>query len=275
MVENIQSILDRLWSDYTGMNPQTARIHRLLTDHGDRVVHDHVALRTFRHPKLGIEATARLFEEHGYTARDEYECDDRKLYARWYENARPGLPKILISELKLEELSRGLRDIIGSMTRQIDVDALPADALVLGGCPWHLILHDTYERLRSESSYAAWVAALGFRASHFTVLVNELDSFDSLTALNGFLRENGFALNDAGGEIKGSPEEGLEQSATAPAPCRIRFADASEEVPGSHYQFARRHALPSGELFPGFLADCADWIFETLDPGTTPQPGGT
>ena len=265
MSDGIQRLLDRLWSDYTDINPQAQKIHQLLTGRGDRVINDHIALRTFRHDKLGIDATARLFEKHGYSARDEYDFPEKKLYARHYEIDDPELPKVFISELKLEECSRGLRDVINSLTRQVDPYVLADDALVIGGCPWHPVLHDTYELLRKESEYAAWMAAFGFRANHFTVFVNALDSFDSLAELNELLKENGFELNDAGGEIKGSPEDLLEQSSTRAAPCPVTFADTTDEIPGCYYEFAYRHPMPSGELFPGFVARSADKIFESTD----------
>lgn len=265
MSEGIQSIIDRLWSDYTSVNPQAQKIHQLLTDRGDRVVNDHIALRTFRHGKLGIDATARLFEQYGYSARDEYDFPEKRLYARHYESDQPGLPRVFISELKLDEFSRGLRDIVESMMRQVSPDELADDARVLGGCLWHRILRDTYESLRRESEYAAWVAAFGFRANHFTVFVNELDSFASLQELDAFLKEQGFQLNDSGGEIKGSPDALLEQSSTLAAPCEVQFADGVAEIPGCYYEFAYRYPLPSGELYPGFVAKSADRIFESTD----------
>ncbi|MDZ7830057.1 MAG: DUF1338 domain-containing protein [Halofilum sp. (in: g-proteobacteria)] len=265
MTHGIESILDRLWSDYTHVNPRAQRIHQLLADRGDRVVNDHIALRTLRHPKLGIDVTARLFEHHGYSAKDEYEFPEKKLHARHYEHENPALPTVFISELKLEELSRGLRDIVDSMMRQVSPAELPEDAFVLGGCLWHRILKDTYETLRQESEYAAWVAAFGFRANHFTVSVNELESFDSLEALNDFLKEQGFVLNDVGGEIKGSPPDLLQQSSTLAEPCEVRFADGMAEIPGCCCEFAYRYPLPSGERFSGFVAQSAEPIFESTD----------
>lgn len=268
MNEEIQSLLDRLWADYTALNPQAQRIHQLLTDRGDRVAHDHIALRTLRHGKLGIDPCARLFEQYGYSACGEYEFPVEKVHARHYESDEPGLPKILISELELDSFSRGLRDIIDSLMRQVDPTALPEDAFVLGGCLWYPILHDTWERLRAESEYAAWMAAFGFRAHHYTVLVNELDSFASLAELNEFLENHGHALDDTGGPIRGSPDTLLEQSSTLPAPCELQFADARMEVPGSTCEFVYRHPLPSGEPFPGFKPQSADRLTEDAEDRT-------
>ena len=60
------------------------------------------------------------------------------------------------------------------------------------------------------------------RANHFTVLVNDLTTFKNLLELNAFLKSNGFKLNSAGGEVKGSREVFLEQSST--------LADIAEKV---------------------------------------------
>lgn len=258
MNEGLRSLLDRLWADYTAMHPPARQIHQLLTEHGCRVVHDHIALRTLRHPKFGIDACARLFEQYGYRVRGEYEFPEERVHARHYESDEPGLPKLLVGELDLEPFSRGLRDIVNSLMRQVDLDALPEDAFVVGGCPWHPILHDTWERLCAESEYAAWMAAFGFRAHHFTVLVNELDSFDSLADLNDFLRRNGFTLDDTAGEIRRSANHLLEWSATVPTPCKVRFADAEMESPGGHYEFLLRHSLPEGTLFDGFPGEVCE-----------------
>lgn len=268
MTQGIHSLLDRLWSDYIGLNPQAQRIRQLLADRGDRVRNDHIALRTLRHPKLGIDATARLFERHGYRACDEYDLPGQRLYARYYESDAPDLPKILISELVLEDCSRALRGMVDSMMRQVRTEELAEDAFVLGGRLWHPVLKDSYAALRRESEYAAWVAAFGLRASHFTVAVNDLDSFDSLVALNAFLKQEGVALDHSAGEIRGSSSEFLEQSCTAPTPCEMQFADGVAEVPGGCYQFAYRHPLPSGERFPGFIASAVEWMLE----GPQPQP---
>lgn len=265
MAAELHDLLDRLWDDYARINPQAQRIHDLIAARGDRIVNDHIAFRTFEHPRLGIDATARVFESLGYSARDEYDFPEKRLHARHYEADDPALPRVFISELRLGELSRGLRDIVASLMRQFDVAALPEDATVIGGALWNPVMRDTYERLRTESEYAAWVAAFGLRANHFTISVNALESFASLAELNAFLKDNGFALNDAGGEIKGSPADLLEQSSTLAAPCPMHFADGTAEIPGCYYEFAFRHPLPDGSLFPGFVAKSADRLFESTD----------
>ena len=121
--------------------------------------------------------------------------------------------------------------------------------------------------MREVSEYAAWVAAIGFRPNHFTVLVNELQTFDSLQQVNDFLESEGFALNESGGKIKGSPDVLLEQSSVLANNVEVSFSDGAHVIPGCYYEFARRYPGPDGGLYQGFIARSADRIFESTDRG--------
>ena len=132
------------------------------------------------------------------------------------------------------------------------------------GRPWQ-VKRAEYESLLLESEYAAWVAAFGFRVNHFTVLVNALTTFPDLQSLDAFLLDHGFTLNEAGGTIKGTPAERLEQSSTRADSIDIEFSDARMRVPSCYYEFARRYALADGELFHGFVPASADKIFESTN----------
>ncbi len=252
-------MLAALWRDYTSTTPQAARIHQLLGSRGETVRNDHVALRTF--DALGIAALAAPFEAFGWRPRESYRFADKHLRARYWQHPDAALPKVFISELVAAELSSGAQRIIAELVGQ-----LPAGFRVLpwGGRPWTLT-HATYEALLAESEYAAWVAAFGFRVNHFTVDAGSLTSFGDLAALCDFLVAHGFVLNDAGGVIKGTPAEHLEQASTRADSIAVAFADRSAQIPSCYYEFARRYRLPSGELFHGFVPTSADKIFESTD----------
>ena len=257
MSTELNGLLERLWRDYAAVVPEAQAVHHLVAARGDRIVHDHLALRTFDHPRLGIEATAYLLESHGYRAGAEYELPRHKLHVRHYDAPEPDLPRIFISALELGACTRGLRDIIGSLMRQFDSGEFAPEAFIGGGRLWNPVMHEAYERLREESEHAAWVAAFGFRAHHFALSVNALDSFDSLSAFNRFLREAGFELDDLDeldGEIEAPPPGRLERSATRPAPCSLRFADGTADVAGCPYEFTWRHdCTRNGGVLPGLL----------------------
>jgi hypothetical protein len=261
----METIFEQLWEDYTQLNSQALRIYGLLQGRGENIVNDHIALRTFQHPKVGIDVLAKPFLLLGYEAKDDYQFTDKKLYAKHYEHPQPNLPKIFISELKIKDFSTPLQRSTEHFLDHVAEDAPGTLAFLHSGTHWPAITYDLYQRLRQESEYAAWMAAFGFRPNHFTVLVNALNSFQSLQDLNQFIKQQGFTLNSAGGEIKGSSKVWLEQSSTMAAPKGVSFADKDQEIPGCYYEFAYRHPLPSGELYQGFVAQSADKIFESTD----------
>lgn len=264
MHTSVNELFDALWQDYLKLTPSALEIHDLLGG-GKAIINDHVAFRTFRHPKLGLDKLAAHFLALGYEQKGEYHFEAKKLYARHYEHPLDATaPKVFISELLLEQCSPGLQRIVADLIDQVD-DGLPAQTgFLYSGAPWK-VSYDDYKTLLEESEYAAWLAAYGFRANHFTVSVNELDGFDSLDAVNSALKAAGFRLNTAGGEIKGSPEVLLEQSSTMADTAIVEFSDGKAELPSCFYEFALRYAKPDGELYTGFVAASADKIFESTN----------
>jgi len=262
----IADLLDALWRDYVASTPQAQRIHDLLTERGELLCNDHVALRTYDAPGLGIAALARPFEALGWRPRDRYRFTDKHLQARYWQHDDPTLPKVFISELILAELSPAAQAAIAALVGQLPADFAARPDLPWAGRPWRLT-HATYRELLAESEYAAWVAAFGFRVNHFTVDVASLSTFPDLEALDAFLVQHGFTLNDSGGTIKGSRAELLEQSSTRADSIDVAFDDATVRIPSCYYEFARRYHLPSGALFHGFVPTSADKIFESTDVG--------
>jgi hypothetical protein len=258
----VAELLDALWHDYVALTPQADRIHALLAARGETVRNDHVALRTYA--EIGLHALARPFEALGWVAKDRYRFDDKKLRARYWQHPDPELPKVFISELCTDELSAAAQARIGRLVGQLPGGFTTRGDVPWAGRPWQLERAD-YEALLAESEYAAWVAAFGFHVNHFTVDVRSLTTFADLPALNAFLVEHGFTLNDAGGAIKGTVAEHLEQSSTRADSIDVTFSDGTARIPSVYYEFARRYPLPSGELFHGFVPASADKIFESTD----------
>src|SRR5690606_25350840 len=119
---------------------------------------------------------------------------------------------------------------IRAMVDSIDPARLHDPQLPAIGRPWPALPWATYERLRGESEYAAWLAAFGFRANHFTVAVHALPSRPTLAEVNARIEAAGIPLNQAGGAIKGDPAALLEQSSTLAAPVRVDFADGPRTI---------------------------------------------
>ena len=106
----------------------------------------------------------------------------------------PGLNqarRCFISQLRVEELSEGAQKIIQGLVAQMSEEVVTADNFLYSGRHWQLSSEE-YQALISESEYAGWLAAWGFRANHFTVSVNHLNNSDSLEQVNTLLKEAGF-----------------------------------------------------------------------------------
>ena len=265
-IQTLPDLLDKMWKDYTSMNPQALKIYTLFIERGDRVQNDHIALRTFNHPKVNIEILSRPFLEGGYEYQQDYHFPEKKLYAKHFEHPDEQMPKIFISELKLEEFDEELQADINSLIDQIP-DELPQryDFCCLGR-PWN-VSYQVYENLRQKSEYAAWMAAHGYQPNHFTVFVNALSSLHDIRAVNDFIKQYGFKMNESGGEVKGSKEVHLEQSSTLADTVEVEFTDGKYKVPACYYEFAQRYPLPDGKLYQGFVATSADKIFESTNKG--------
>jgi hypothetical protein len=261
---DLNKLFEKLWNQYTDLNPQAFQVHELLETEESKILNDHVAFRTYNDPKVNIEKLARVFVENGYKEAGSYEFTQKKLIAKHFEHPDHEKPKVFISELLLDEFSKDLQENVSKLLDEMPQNLPEKDEFCLSGRPWSLQF-STYEKLLQESEYAAWLAAFGFCANHFTVSVNDLEKFSSLSELNEFLKGAGFELNKAGGEIKGSPKDFLEQSSTLASRIHVDFDDGRYEIPACYYEFAKRYPMENGELFQGFVAKSADKIFESTD----------
>lgn len=265
-MEKAQKIFDRLWADYTSRNPEVKKIYDLFVSEGERVLNDHIAFRTFNDPRVNIEIFSKPFVEAGYEYRGEYTFQEKHLYARHYEHKTfADAPRVFISELITQDFSEPLQKTVNNIINQIPPNLLVPSELIFSGSPWEVPSFEVYNQLRNESEYAAWVYIHGYRANHFTINVNALKKYDSVQKVNQFLKENGFLLNDSAGEIKGTPEELLEQSSTKSGIINVQFKEGMFPVPSCYYEFAKRYPDKDGKLYSGFIAKSADKIFESTN----------
>jgi len=263
---NLEQIFERLWNDYTAKNPSAYSIYNLFSDHGEKVQNDHIAFRTFDDARMDIKVLAEPFLERGYKLVGQYKFSQKNLSAKHFE--LPGnekSPRVFISELILENFSSAMQDTIRTTIDRVDPEVWKSKDLIFAGNPFGIPSFKTYELLREESEYAAWLYVHGFRANHFTVSVNSLTGFGTIEEVNEFLKENGFLLNSSGGEVKGSKEQLLKQSSTLAEIIPIKFSEGVREIPACYYEFAERFMDVGGKIFSGFIAGSADKIFESTD----------
>ncbi len=263
MANDIHKLFEAIWNDYITLAPDAEAIHTLFSrENNGIVINDHIALRTFNLPKVSLNKIAQPFIKAGYEAKGEYEFPGRKLFARHFEHSDSELPKVFISELLVEQLSRKAGTIIAKLVSQVDEKQVKKGSFCHSGRPWDIDLA-SYDQLLAESEYAAWLAAHGYHANHFTVSINHFAAQTNIEDVNKKLMDAGFTMNEIGGLIKGSPNVLLEQSSTVSPAIKVDFADGQRAIPGCFYEFAKRYPMIDGTLYQGFVAASADKIFES------------
>jgi hypothetical protein len=259
-------IFDKLWGNYASLNPSVQQVKDLFTQKGEAVFNDHIAFRTYDHPLISLEVLAKIFIKAGYEEKGDYHFKEKHLYAKHYEHKEiKDAPRVFISELKLEEFSQELQEIVKQTIESVPAKTYHSEELLFSGRVWDVPKFDIYNKLRNESEYAAWLYVFGFQANHFTVNINKLKNFETVEKVNNLLKINGFSINNSGGEIKGSPAELLEQSSIKSEVIKVQFIEGFFDIPGCYYEFAKRYPDADGKLYSGFIAKSADKIFESTD----------
>ena len=266
---NAERFFDSLWNDYVAIAPQAARIREAFLARGERIVNDHVAFRTLSAGPIGLDRLEGHLLDLGYRRYEPYDFPDKKLRAWGYLPAaidRGPLPRVFLSELLVDELSPRAATILRRLADAVDPARVASPDLLRAGRLWEPVSWEEYRLLESESEYAAWFAALGFHANHFTISVNHLTSLTSLEAVLDFVESLGIPINETGGRVKGSPEVLLEQGSTLADRMPVEFAGGeSHVVPTCYYEFAKRHPDAAGRLFEGFVPTSASRIFSSTD----------
>ena len=287
--ETLNGVLDGLMRRYQERVPDVEAIIQAMVEGGlierpEDIENDHIAFRTMGVPHLGIASLEKIFLHLGYERRDAYNFPGKKLDAFWYSPPEPQLPRIFISELRVGELGSEAQKIIHSYTDEVTSD--PVDATDLDNAAeidaflhralWRLPSYEDFQRLASESEYAAWVIYNRYYLNHFTISVHNLpEGYDTVASFNAFLERHGFKLNDSGGKAKESPDGLLVQSSTVAEMIGATFAGGdTHKISGSYVEFAERRPLPEhqgkskaelkrAERREGFEAGNADKIFES------------
>ncbi len=266
-MEKINEIFNRFWADYTNQNPLALRISNLFKGEGESVVHDHIALRTFNIPKINLAKVSEIFLKVGYESKGQYVFEEKRLLGQHFEHkTKKDAPKVFISELETEKFSDYLQSIVSEAVAHIPKDLIESNEFVFGGRLWPQPSFKTYNKLRQESEYAAWLYVHGFRANHFAIFVNALSKYSDIRKVNEFVKANGFLMNIVNGlETYGTAEDLLEQSSTKAEIVEVDFREGKHEVPACFYEFTQRYPDRDGELYSGFIAASADKIFQSTD----------
>jgi predicted MPP superfamily phosphohydrolase len=261
-----QEIFDRLWKDYSSQNPSAKKIKELFENEGENVLNDHIAFRTFNDARINVDVLSKIFISAGYVEKGQYHFEEKKLFAKHFELENDiNAPRIFISELIIDEFSDYLKEKVRDKINEIPNSILNSDEIIFSGTTWSKPSFEVYNKLRKESEYAAWLYVYGFRTNHFTVSVTHLEKLNSMGKINNFLKEHGFKMNTSGGEIKGTPQQFLEQSSIMADIIKVDFEEGEYEIPACYYEFAKRYKDDNNELYSGFIAKSADKIFESTN----------
>ena len=169
---DIRELFDDMWDLYARVNPQVVRVKELMEEHeGGSVKNDHIALRTFNHPRINRHVLAKPFLDSGYKETEDLAFEKKKLDATYYLHDDEDLTRVFISELKLEEFSPELQATIDRLVDEIPDEAIERFDFCNYGIPWNMITKETYDFLKTESEYAAWVATFGFIVNHLRLVL--------------------------------------------------------------------------------------------------------
>lgn len=261
---DLLEFLNFCWVEYLKRTPTAKKIFDGLIKRGEGVVNDHLALRTFCHEGISMEEIAEYFKDFDMEVRGHYDFPNKKVTALHLEHTeKEDFPKIFISQIHIDQLSTDTQETIQNCLSQTDGFGR-IDELVTKERPWTLS-YESYQEVLKESEYAAWLLAYGFFPNHFTVSVKDLKHFYRLENLNKWIMDQGIEMNEAGGLIKGSEADLLEQSSTKADLGKVEFSDGVHEVRTCYYEFAKRYPDQKGKIYQGFIAANADKIFESTN----------
>ena len=286
--KTINLVLESLFETYSKRVPDVTKITEAMVSNNivsnqSEIINDHIAFRTMGVKHLGIKSFEKIFLKHGYKKRDFYSFKEKKLNAYWYSHSEKNMPRIFISELKVDELSKDAQKIIKQYTNQVkndpvdNIDLNNSDEIInfLTNPLWTLPSLFHYNELLKETEYGSWVIYNRYYLNHYTISVHELkEKYNTLENFNKFLNSIGVKLNDSGGVIKESKDGFLLQSSSVANKVNAHFKEGMSLISGSYVEFAERKILPefmnldlnkinSTHRRDGFETSNADKIFES------------
>ncbi len=277
--EKLKAVLNGLMAPYLKRVPDAETVFQQLAKRGEKVHNDHIAFRSL----LGIKVLEKIFLHLNYRRMGERMLfSEKKLNAFWYKHSDPEMPRVFISELRLDELDpRSVSIIKESMETAIlpkdrdrvhmddmsnsqiydyfeesilpDLQAMSGEDIAefLHTPLWQKPTLEDFLYLQKQSEWGSWAIYNDYYLNHFTVAVHRLKSFDSIETFNAWVETPldqggcGLTLNTSGGKLKVSPDGLLLQSSTVANTVEGTFRDGKRsEIPGSYSEYAYRKILP-------------------------------
>lgn len=287
-------LFDALWRTYRERVSYVRDYEAVVARLGATFVNDHIAFRTIacQRPATGIATLSRIFEALGYTAAGSYVFPDKHLGSLHFQHKNSSFPKLFISELKLWEFPREVREIVlrsVSSHREVPSDETLAAlrhveqlsaadrqarledlARFIHSVPWAPPEKVDVQVVNKTSQFAAWVLVHGYNVNHFTCLVNShgVAALDDIEKTIQALKQAGVPMKD---EIEGQRGSKLRQTATEAVMIDVPVADRGKRslMPWTYayFEIAERGEVADAETgrrvrFEGFLGPQATQLFE-------------
>lgn len=294
-VDIAQNLFNKLWKEYLRRVPY-ARIYADLLQHkGGKLVIDHIAFRTLKthtgEQPDGISDIRHIIKCFGYQPAGKYTFTKKKIDAIHFEHPDKQLPKVFVSQLRVEQLPEWAQQQINEAVKDtpyllsnngiellnrlcVDfklpaeaADFLEADLANYFKRPWNPPQKETVLQVNDISQYAAWVLLHGNSINHFAALINELNVKDlpDLVTISKVLDSKGVPMKEV---IEGDNESILQQTATQAVKenAEVYGEDGIEEINWTYAYFEltrRGYTEIDGHqvLFNGFLENQARHLF--------------
>lgn len=280
-------LLGRLWDAYLHRVPYARSYADLVNHRGGKIFIDHVGFRTLHthtgEQPEGIQAISHIFDFLGYRETGQYGIPRKHLKAICLEADVPGLPRVFVSQLDVQQLPGWARQLLpgilddtpylltdagieliarlkedGYLTAEA-ADILEKELVRYFRRAWRMPFKDAVVKMNDVSHYAAWVLLHGNAPSHFAVLVNEqaVPSWPDLETTCEAMRSHGLPMKE---QIEGERGSRLQQSATyaVKEEVKVRSDEGIENITWTYayLELLQRGNIRDGDrmiLFPGFI----------------------
>ncbi len=278
--QQLVTIISGLLFYYFDRVPDAKQIFKIMIERGDTIQNDHIAFRT-----IDVRSLLTLFLFYGFSVqfddktRTPFNFTQKKITAVWLKHPNPAIPRLFISEFRLDEtptIKQYIAPYLDQINDTIDsVDLNDTTAVIdyLHTSIWPTPTYEHFDYVRNQSEYLSWVMYNQYYLNHFTLTVNSLQSFGYqqnldahfeqyfdnpdilkiklreeyrtiMSNFNQFLQQEGFQLNSPKGSTLQISNDGLLlQSSTQSGIISANFPDGTYDISGSYVEFAYRGIL--------------------------------
>ncbi|VVA94720.1 unnamed protein product [Arabis nemorensis] len=284
----LRNVFENILKTYLRKNPTANTIWELVQSvDNEKICYDHFTFQTLKVDGYGIDSVSSFFMDYGYKFETGIDFPKKKVRGCWLSPpdvhvpegghglGNGPLPRVVISELRVDELSPESQEIIRKyLIPEGGKQAVLSSAL--GSLIWEKPTYADFYQLAKESEYGAWVLIHGYTMNHLAFAVHRFKHrFSDIGCIKVYLEEKGFKLNSDGGILKVSQDGLLIQMSSISEKLAVEFADGvTETTPASYIEFTQRLVLPQFKDLPhhqikeyhrrdDFDANNANKIFES------------